>query len=180
MEIRISGVPSLKWQKQTNCVYISKHSTPSILSSFSWIESICVTNKVLSSQIESNTVMHRDHVDLNLWHSTCPNIRVKRCILTIFNISREIRRLQVHILWELIHIILRKCDRWTPLIRFCTNSCSFCLMKNTVNVLKIWTPFLFLQNACNCSCSPRTDIVKVVPWGSIYSNDWQFETAILS
>ena len=31
------------------------------------------------------------------------------------------------------------------------------------NVLKIWTPFLFLQNAYTCSCSPRTDVVKVVP-----------------
>ena len=36
-------------------------------------------------------------------------------------------------------------------------------MKNTVNVLNILTPFLFLQNAYQCSCSLRTDLIKVVP-----------------
>ena len=47
--------------------------------------------------------------------------------------------------------------------QICPNSCSYCLNKNTVNVPKIWTPFLFLQNAYKCSCSPRTYVVKVVP-----------------
>ena len=46
---------------------------------------------------------------------------------------------------------------------FCSNYCSFCLIKNAVNVLKILTPFLFLQDAYIYSCSPRTDVVKVVP-----------------
>ena len=47
--------------------------------------------------------------------------------------------------------------------QICLNSYSRCLIKNAVNVLKIWTPFLFLQIAYNCNCSPRTDDVKVVP-----------------
>ena len=65
-------------------------------------------------------------------------------------------------------------------IRFCPNSCGCCLIKNTVNVLKIWTSFLFLQIAYKYSCGPRTDVVKVVPEVQALSNDWQFETAILS
>ena len=40
----------------------------------------------------------------------------------------------------------------------------FCLMKNTVNVRNILTPFVFLQNAYKCICSPRTDVVKEVPY----------------
>ena len=37
-------------------------------------------------------------------------------------------------------------------------------MKNTVNVLNILTPFVSLQNAYKCICSPRIDVVKVVPY----------------
>ena len=33
----------------------------------------------------------------------------------MFNISQAIPKLDVHIFWESIHKILRKCDRWTPL-----------------------------------------------------------------
>ena len=51
--------------------------------------------------------------------------------------------------------------------------------KNTLNALKISTHvFLFLQNAYKGSCSPRTYVVEVVP--EQYSNDGQFETAIVS
>ena len=37
------------------------------------------------------------------------------------------------------------------------------MTNNTINVSKIWTHFLFLQNAYKCSCSPRKVVVKVVP-----------------
>ena len=67
-------------------------------------------NQPLLIRYSSLVVYHL--VDLNLWH---PNIRVKKCILTLFNISREIHRLDVRILRESIRKILRKCDRWTPL-----------------------------------------------------------------
>ena len=88
------------------------------------------------------------------------------------------------------------------LVGLCSNSCAIVFMtkkkkekkkekekkkkkKNTVNVLKISTHFffffLFLQNANKCICNPRTYVVEVVPEQLYtYSNDGQFETAILS
>ena len=44
---------------------------------------------------------------------------------------------------------------------------SFCWFRH--EAAQIWTQcFLFLQNAYQCSCSPRTYVVEVVPWASIY------------